>query len=61
MTKLNDIFPSDFKTILDSLYFEENGGLVISTLQYLNDDLKVLFTLSYSDKKNYSRLGKLIL
>jgi uncharacterized protein YkuJ len=51
MTKLNDIFPSDFKTILDSLYFEENGGLVISTLQYLNDDLKVLFTLSYSDNK----------
>ena len=59
MTTRNDIFPSDFKAILDSLDYQENGGLVISSLNYLNDDLKVLFTLSYGDNETPEQLWQL--
>ena len=58
MKTRNDLFPSDFKAILDTLD-EENGGLVILSLKYLNDDLKVLFTLSYGDNEKPKQLWQL--
>lgn len=59
MMTRNHIFTSDFNAILDSLDYEENGGLVISALNYLNDDLKVLFTLSYGDNEIPEQLWQL--
>lgn len=49
MTTQNSIIPPDLQTILDSLEFEENGGLVISSLNYENNKLKILFKLLYPD------------
>ncbi len=59
MTTRNDIFSTDFKTILDSLDYQENGGLVISSLKYINDDLKVMFTLSFGDNETPEQFWQL--
>ena len=59
MTTRNDIFPTDFKTILNSLDYQENGGLVISSLKYINDDLKVMFTLSFGDNETPEQFWQL--
>ena len=59
MTTRNDIFPSDFKATLDSLDYQENGGLVISSLEYLKNDLRVFFTLSYDDNETPEQLWQL--
>ena len=43
--------PTDLTIILDSLEYQENGGLVITCLNFTNENLRVFFTLSYGDNQ----------
>jgi len=54
-----DIFPPDLLAIFESLDYEESGGMVISSLDYTDTDLKVKFTLTKDDCQTSPQLWQL--
>lgn len=54
--KINDdIFPPNFKEIIESLDFQENGRIVITSIVYSVDDLKVYFNLYTGDDESLTQ------
>ena len=47
MTELHDILPKELKVTLESLDYQEDGGLLITGIKFLENNLRVDFTLSF--------------
>jgi len=52
MKKITEPLPENLQVILNNLDYEENGGLVITSLTYSGDDLIVFFNLEYGDNES---------
>jgi hypothetical protein len=59
MKKITEPLPENLQAILDSLDYEENGGLVITSLTYSGDDLIVFFKLACGDNESPEQLWRL--
>ncbi|HEX7414833.1 MAG TPA: hypothetical protein VF411_12390 [Bacteroidia bacterium] len=47
MTTIDEILPKELKAQLDSLDYQEDGGILITWVNFLDNNLKVNFTLSF--------------
>src|SRR5688572_14402120 len=54
-------YPPELEAIFNSLDYEESGRLVITSLAYIHDDLKIHFTLSYGNGEDSNQYWELLI